>query len=261
MCVIIFVPAGEKITKSELQKAWDTNPHGAGYAVQIEQENIPVVKYSRGFMKFESYYKAIKQYIGKNNLLIHMRISTSNKVNQLQTHPYNIYNVESLYGFTRYPVACMNGTISDQELHNGFNDTMSYIADYVKAFKVVNQNVVDIIEQATGSKWAVMLPEKVFLSSEFIEDNGLYYSNQNHLHRRIWYCDVYDYKENGSSTKTPTVKDTIGRKLFKQVIKDKNLYTEVKSYIEAWKDYPFMIHELELCNTVAEIYSLVYSYY
>ena len=133
MCVIIFVPAGETISQDELFDAWQTNPHGAGYSIQKDGN----VQFERGFMTFNEYYEAIKDFIGEYNLLLHLRISTSNKVNEIQTHPYKKGDVKTTKGITQRPVICMNGIISGQKEYQDCNDTMSYIIDHNEALPII----------------------------------------------------------------------------------------------------------------------------
>jgi len=73
MCVIIYVPKESSISEAELKKAWTTNPDGAGYAIQKDGK----VKFKRGFMEFDGFKNEVKNLIGKYNLLLHFRISTS----------------------------------------------------------------------------------------------------------------------------------------------------------------------------------------
>ena len=175
MCVIIYVPKESSIKTDELMDAWTTNPDGAGFAVQKDGK----VHFERGFMTFMEYLEAISEYIGEANLLLHFRISTSKAVNKVQTHPYKKGNVTLLKGDTDKPIICMNGIISGQKEYDGCNDTMSYIIDHQEAFGAINQDILNIIESDTGAKWAVMTPDKVLLSSKFVEHEGRYYSNRN----------------------------------------------------------------------------------
>ena len=192
MCVIIYVPKTENISIEELNNAWDTNPDGAGFSIQKDGK----VVYERGFMNKNDFINKIEKYIGKYNLMLHFRISTSSAINRVQCHPYDVRNITQLSGETKNAVACMNGIVyCDYIKRTGFNDTMNYIADHQSAFKNINQHIIDMIEDVTFSKWFVMLPDKVLMSKGFEEHNGKYYSNTNHFaftsYRSIC-CDNYD---------------------------------------------------------------------
>ena len=57
-----------------------------------------------------------------------------------------------------------------------------------------------MIGDVTGSKWFVMKPNKIYKTSNFVEYEGRWYSNKNHLNAYnlykvydYYYDDVYDY--------------------------------------------------------------------
>lgn len=226
MCVIIFVPKNEVISDEELVNAWTVNPDGAGYAIQKDGK----VEFKRGFMDFQNFYNAISPLIGNYNLLLHFRISTSDSVNRVQTHPYKKGNVTLTEGVTERPVICMNGIISGQKEYKNCNDTMSFIIDNKEAFEVVNQNVLNIIEEATGAKWAVMKPDEVLLSSKFVKQDGRYYSNTNHLWTYSYYKS-YNKKNRKTFSLNGLIKD---RKLRANIRKDDELFEDVNEFIEFW---------------------------
>ncbi len=236
MCVIIYIPKGETISKDELKSAWNTNPDGAGYMYQTETINgEPIVKYHRGFMSFYIFYETIQNLISKYDLVLHFRITTSNCINQLQCHPYQKTNIKRLYGKTHDPVIAMNGVISDQVEYKGLNDTMSYILDNQETFKIISrtesQELIDLLETATGSRWAIMTPSNVLLSKGFIYREGKYYSNTNHLtwYNVRYYSDVYDYTKEERSYKK-LIKKHLRNKLSKS--SNYQLYLEVQDFIE-----------------------------
>ena len=230
MCVIIYVPQSANISKEEVLDAWRVNPDGAGFSVQRNGK----VFFQRGFMNVESYWNAIEKYIGQTNLLLHFRISTSNAVNKVQTHPYKKGNVTVTRGFTDKPVICMNGVIYGQEEYKDCNDTMSYIIDHQDAFANVNQDILNIIEEATGAKWAVMKPDEVLVSSEFEQKDGKWYSNMSHL----YYSYIYSFNKKGGK-KTNKRKKTFNNiikteKLRNGIKKDKILYEDLTDFIEIY---------------------------
>ena len=200
MCVIIFIPQGESISIEELNNAWDTNPDGAGFSIQKDGK----VMYERGFMNKNDFINKIEEYIGKYNLMLHFRISTSSAINRVQCHPYDVENITQLAGETKNAVACMNGIVyCDYIKRAGYNDTMSYIADHKNAFRNINQHIINMIEDVTFSKWFVMLPDKVLMSKGFEQHDGKYYSNTNHFaftnyhsiccdNDNSWYDDWYN---------------------------------------------------------------------
>lgn len=229
MCVIIYVPKTATISKQEVLDAWSTNPHGAGFSIQKDNK----VYFERGFMEVENYYERIKEYIGKNNLLLHFRISTSKQINKIQTHPYKKGNVTITRGWTTNPVIAMNGIISGQKEYKDCNDTMSYIIDHQSAFGNLNQDILNIIEDATGAKWAVMKPDEVLLSSKFQEKDGRWYSNKNHLYTGYYYNFRSKSFKGGKKYRnfTNLIKN---QSLRTGIKKDKTLYYDVLDFIDYW---------------------------
>lgn len=226
MCVIIYVPKESSISIDEVKSAWRTNPDGAGYSIQKDGK----VFFKRGFMSLNQYIDEIKPLIGVYNLLLHFRISTSKAVNRMQTHPYKKGNVSITEGSTTRPVICMNGIISGQKEYKNCNDTMSYIIDHQEAFANINQDILNIIQEATGAKWAVMLPDKTLVSSEFIHDDGKYYSNRNHL----WRSYYYNYNNKSRNVKKCLDNMIIGRNLKRNIKKDAELYEDLCDFIDLW---------------------------
>lgn len=252
MCVIIYVPKESSISNEELLEAWTTNPDGAGFAIQKDGK----VEFSRGYMNFPDFEQAVTPLIGNYNLLLHFRISTSKAVNKVQTHPYKKGNVTLTEGTTEKPVICMNGIVSKQTTYKDCNDTMSYIIDHEEAFANINQDIINIIESATGAKWAVMTPEQVFLSSLFEEENGRFYSNKNHL----YYSYFTSYYEGGryKSKKYMGVESVIKNKKLRQSLeKDFNLCNDVLDYIYyncSYTDEPCDCTKcLKSCKTLRDI--------
>ena len=132
MCVIIYIPQNERISKEELEDAWRVNPDGAGLAYP----DGGAVRFRRGYMNRDYYIKRVLELQEQHNggLLLHLRISTGAGVTPQGTHPYKSGNVLKMQGRTTAPVVCMNGIITGQQLHKKdgqlLNDTASYIWDH-----------------------------------------------------------------------------------------------------------------------------------
>lgn len=225
MCVIIIIPKGKEISKEEFDMAWEVNPDGAGFALQTSKG----VYYHRGFMNKEEFYSKISKYMGRHDLLLHFRISTSKAVNQMQTHPYDINNITTLKGFTKNPVVAMNGIISGQKEYiiNKiiYNDTMSYIVDNNLLFNIIGQQIIDAIEEDTGCRWCAITPDNIFISSDFIERDGIYYSNDIHLR----YMEM-EYYFNYISNEYH-IYDLIHNDIYHRIRRDKNLINRINTFI------------------------------
>lgn len=222
MCIIVFIPKGETISKTEVKDMWEINSDGAGYAYNTGKR----VHFQKGFMTFKQYWKAIEKLIGKKDLVLHLRIATNPTINKQQTHPYKLRNPRKLSGVTKQPLIAMNGIISNQNEYKNMNDTMSFIKDHRQAFEVINQDILNIIEENTNSKWCVIKPDEVILSSRFIESEGKYYSNQNHKYKQTYTftTDINPIME---------VSDVINEKLLDKIINEEpELYEDLEDYVD-----------------------------
>ena len=193
MCVIIITNPENPISEQELNQAWNTNPDGAGLAY-IEDGHV---HYVRGFMNRAYYVETVQELQSKHALLLHLRISTGAGVTPQGTHPYVPGRLLSMKGETTRPAVAMNGIISGQHLEtkkgNTLNDTASYIKNHPGAFKGINPDIIDIIADATGAKWAAATPAGIITGGDFQEYDGRKYSNLNHL----WFYDAYEYTGGG----------------------------------------------------------------
>lgn len=195
MCIIIYIPKGENITKNELKDAWNTNPDGAGIAY-LKNKKIHVKK---GYMDWDFFYEDCKDIIFDDSLerILHLRITSVGKTIPSQTHPFPLTDDEKEFKKLEYttttPVLMMNGTLSIKE-KKGFNDTATWIMTELhkynyqlpRLYKVLNKN---------HCRWAIISPTKITVTDDFIKENGVYYSNLNHL-----WCGWYKpYKKSKKS--------------------------------------------------------------
>ena len=249
MCVIIFIPKGKELPFEEFESAWQVNPDGAGFAIRLPNNKI---YYKRGFMKISDYYLEISKYMGLYEMMLHFRISTSAAVNEVQTHPYELNNISEIEGVTDEPVIAMNGIVSGQKEYKinkiEYNDTMSYIHDNRILFEEMSQRMVDIISEHSGAKWCVMAPNGTFCSSEFIEKNGIKYSNDNHFLYMDYYMEELSPKYN--------IKKLLKNKTYKNIKKDIKLLNKVNNFIKE-KCNKYYCRKctkcLNSCNTMREV--------
>ena len=224
MCVIIITNPENPINKNELQRAWNTNPDGAGYAYTDGE----TVHFKRGFMNFKKFNKEVQDLQQHYNLMLHLRISTGGGIEPINTHPYKVGNMLKMNGETTAPVVSMNGIIYGETLKTKrghlMNDTASYIMRYENAFKVINTDILNIISEETGAKWAAVTTNGIIYSKQFKQYNGRQYSNLNHI-------DILD--------RTPTIAETWDGIKPEHLIKDPELLESI------YKDW-------DLCDELEE---------
>jgi hypothetical protein len=56
MCIAIYKPKGEEVSKDRLRNSFNRNPHGAGFAFA---EGAGKVHIRKGFFTFDQFWKAL----------------------------------------------------------------------------------------------------------------------------------------------------------------------------------------------------------
>lgn len=184
MCVIIYLPINTKINKQDLKDAFNYNDDGAGIAWIKDGK----VHYTKGYTKFDDFCKANMDIINDDSIerVIHFRITSRGTTNPFQTHPFmlsdNTDDMKKLDYTGTNPVLFMNGTILQQKLIEGLNDTASFIVDtlYNSSLRFDNKNDLKFIDNYTGAKWAIVETTGVTLIGDFDVVDGVYYSNLYH---------------------------------------------------------------------------------
>ena len=208
MCIIIAKRKNGRIpTESELHYAFNYNNDGAGF-MYVDNNKVIIDK---GYMKYKDFIARYNQLLEKYNnftnksLVIHCRIGTSGTNSKGNTHPYPITSNSKELKKTHFKSdigIAHNGIIRDYELTGNFNDTQAFIIKYLypiyshyKDFyknKYITSGIADI----TNSKFVILdTKDNIYKIGNFIEDKGLYFSNDSYLPPRYNYN--YNYSYNG----------------------------------------------------------------
>ena len=117
MCIAIYSLCGNDLpTKERLQKCFNANPDGAGFAYAYKG----TVYTYKGFFKFDDFYKKLTECDKKYNLknsgtLLHFRIATHGGINAANCHPFavtsNEYKLKSTFSKSKFS-AVHNGICS-----------------------------------------------------------------------------------------------------------------------------------------------------
>ena len=185
MCVIIGKPEWEALPSLDvIENCFENNPDGAGFMYRLDN----AVKIRKGFMTLQDLLAALETegINEKHEVIYHFRIATAGSVKPENCHPFPASaDMEKLRGksiTTDYGIA-HNGILNYQEDKiNDLSDTMSFIKDFLSDKAIVSTFHEKQIQEAlkpiiSGSKFAVMTPYETHLAGDFIEDNGLFYSN------------------------------------------------------------------------------------
>ncbi len=164
MCVIIYKPAGAKMpSKSTLDACYKANPHGCGFVSSTGQ-----------FFKslnYEQFKERLMKVADEEECIIHFRLVTHGSIKKANCHPFKNGNVYFAHNGI-LPIKPI-GDMTDSE--TAFRTILvPKIAQYGVDSLVVKCAVNTIIG---SSKFAIMQNGKTTLFGNFIEQNGLYYSN------------------------------------------------------------------------------------
>jgi len=199
MCIIVYKPNNTPMPDYNiLMNCFDSNPDGAGYMYQ--DYNSKKVIINKGFMNFDSFITAIESLsnnidITASNLVIHFRYATQGSINPANCHPFPITaKVKQLRqsNITANTAIVHNGVIpfcSNYNSKNKLSDTQIFIRDYLSKMNnntLFNPAVLALIEESTNSKFVIMDSNRIELIGNFIEDQGIYYSNDTYKLSR-WY--------------------------------------------------------------------------
>ena len=192
MCIIVVKPSGKRLpSKQILSKCFSSNPHGAGFMYNNPQNeyNSDTITIAKGFMDFESFYYAITSITADNfynsDLVIHFRYATQGSINSKNCHPFpvskKIKDLQAISCITTTGIA-HNGVISFCSIPNkhDLSDTQIFIKDILS--QVPQDQLKDNYPyEKTYSKFTILDKDGFSLIGDFIEDDGIFYSNTSYI--------------------------------------------------------------------------------
>lgn len=205
MCLIAVKNKGVELPKRDsLYNGYQNNPDGVGIAILKENKNLIYIK--KDFPKFNDFYKWASENIKRNDIaIIHFRQATSGNTDMGNRHPFPIARNRLLLRKTnllcRFAVA-HNGVISDYSYKTGkYSDTQKFVVDILSnlKYKLDNLGVQKLLSRyIAGDKLAIInsLKRKVILIGNYVEDKGIFYSNDGYkFEYKVFdsyknYCDI-----------------------------------------------------------------------
>lgn len=213
MCIIAAKPAGVAMPDDRtLENMWYANPNGAGLMYPTTQvvkhkgkrTATKVVQIEKGFMKLEQLTARLDE-LGKTMdltatpVVLHFRITTHGGTCPENTHPFPVTDsigvLQKLRSTSTLGVA-HNGIIHSVTPRKGISDTMEYVATQLAPLTKAlpswyeNKDALRLVENAIGSKLAVLTPEgSIHLIGKFESDKGIMYSNSTYM--GSWYDKRY----------------------------------------------------------------------
>ena len=192
MCIVVVKPAGHELpTWATLENCFDGNPDGAGFMYNDKG----LVHIRKGFMDWNDFKKAFKEekktFDWKESAIVfHFRIKTHGEVSRECCHPFPIVGdlkrlrkteISSRFGIAH------NGVIYGMHTDALTSDTMAYImgvvAPCIKLCEDISDKSMDTIIRTTlGSSKLALLDGagNIKLFGQFIEEDGIYYSNRSY---------------------------------------------------------------------------------
>ena len=207
MCIICAKNKGVEMPSWDIiENMWYNNTDGAGL-MWVEDG---AVRISKGYMKYEDFEAELNRLGERLNLketpiVMHFRITTHGGTKPENCHPFPITDqiglLQKLRCNTDVGIA-HNGILSISP-RKGISDTMEYIATQLSIIKKMNRKflqhdyLMQLIANATTGSRLCFLDKygKIYTTGNFIEDNGILYSNNN-------YKSTYFYSDKKSDTKT-----------------------------------------------------------
>lgn len=194
MCIIVCKPAGVKLPNKEiLEECFSRNNDGAGFMFLDKNK----VRIERGYFTFADFYKDVKHYAKLDiPCVMHFRIGTHGSKSADNTHPFAISDndmfLKNQRCYTNIGVA-HNGIISLTSTSSYYNtdntsDTYKFVKEYlsliIENHKFYEDScTIKLIERLIGvnNKLAFLTKDgHIERIGEFIEDNGIYYSNSSY---------------------------------------------------------------------------------
>ena len=194
MCIIVNCGKNKRPSKDTLETCWIMNSDGAG----IMYNTGSSIVIQKGFMDFDTFYKAFKKVPKQAELVAHFRIGTSGKVSEGCCHPFPMTNDYKKLGRKKVVTdvgVAHNGIVSwctpKDRMKSNISDTMVYIAEvmsYIPIERIESHKFTqDSIEETTGSKFTVMTTNGVTMIGYFIlnKEDGCFYSNSGYKGYRL----------------------------------------------------------------------------
>lgn len=205
MCIIAIKKAGYPIPDdSILETMFNNNPDGAGFCYN---HNGKVV-IQKGYMTFKAFSEALKRVsenidIYHSSMMFHFRIATHGGVKPALCHPFplskKISNLKRLY--VQSDLAIVHNGVIPIEVKGAVSDTMEYIRTSLVKRANINSEFYKnkkqrkaILAEINNSKMAFLDCEgNVYTVGEFIEENGIMYSNSSYKERTFSFNFFDDY--------------------------------------------------------------------
>lgn len=210
MCIIAVKPANKPLwSENTIREMFRRNPDGAGIMFLRKDGKVRIHK---GMMKVEEVLKYLylhQPLLEKTDVVLHFRIATSGKKDELGCNPYPVWSHNNSKTKDVEMAMVHNGILDSYGWRGNaqINDTQVFIKETLRSLPhnfVKNKGIMELIEKSIGANKLVFLSKDgIKRVGRFIEDDGYYYSNDSY---KSMYSTRTVYK-NSHSNKTSEVDD------------------------------------------------------
>ncbi len=195
MCLIVAKPHGVRMpSNNNLARWFKSHPDGFGLAY-LDEGKVRIIKGAMDIKGVKRIVKTMRKGLGKTSpkdidVIFHFRQATNGVISMSNCHPFPVSSDQAELASldTNCEIAIAhNGIIwgvGDKYNYNnpiGFKtDTQEFIEDYITQLRdaLWNKAVQGLIEAATSSKFVLLSNRGLTYIGKFVEDGGLFYSNQ-----------------------------------------------------------------------------------
>jgi hypothetical protein len=185
MCIIIYKPTGKMmVDETIIETCFANNPDGAGYMIREFNDSIKIRK---GFMDVESFKNSLNRERNLENkeVVLHFRIATHGSVKKGNCHPFPI--TRSIADLRRVSHNKLNYAIAHNGIIQGYSSKNKYnLSDTMQLSKKLVAMIHQPLEMkkylsGIHSRFIVFLPKETIITGEWIEEDGIKYSNASYM--------------------------------------------------------------------------------
>jgi len=205
MCIIAIKKAGCPLPDDGIMETmFKNNPDGAGFMYNHHGKVI----IQKGYMNYEAFLKSLREVCKTVDtyttaMVFHFRIATHGGVNKALCHPFpisaKVSHLKRLHG--SYELGIAHNGIIPIEPRKGISDTQEYIltelskrAKLYPNFYKSKKHRKAILAEINNSRMAFLDGNgDVCTVGDFIEENGIIYSNSSYRERTIRFSLWDDY--------------------------------------------------------------------
>lgn len=184
MCIIAVKPEGKELfPEKTIERMFAKNPDGAGF--MFFNKETGKVEAHKGFFSCKKLINALNEVkdLKDTNAILHFRIGTSGKMDDLNCHPYPVYDENGTDFETDLAVA-HNGVLREYTPAFGseINDTQTFIRKVLRNLSpdfINDSEKLFLIKQILGTNKLAFIDKDnhITMLGDFIEDSGYFYSN------------------------------------------------------------------------------------